>query len=758
MTEQLPNTSMNPELSGDVHPAQVIMRFLRAVRYRKGVMVVALVASGLLGGLYYATAPEIFASQANLLIIPPPNPLKDDVAAERLTRELMETLERVLTSEVVVESALKRLEPEYRKHLAGIPPDKQVTAVRDDLTVTSVRNANVLELAYRSTDPYASKEMLARLLEVFPEFMDESVQNTAVEIHKTLNEQKEKLKAEMEAKEEEKSLLLRQSGELVVSDDGVPVVIKGVITTHASWQAAKERRIAAESRFKTIQEAIARGDDLKQMLVVISESPGGSQFLDFIIGRRLPDSTAAARIVDRLVDDQASLEWMLRQLGENNSKVIELRSRIALFQDQLQRLRQMETAPLGNISPEELARKLLGRANLECQLAWSYEQSARQSYQEEDARVAKLNLPIAELADTERNLERIRNEYDGVLAQLGKIEISGGGLGMSVLQYPAAQLEPVSPRLKLTAFLSIVLGIGGGLGLVYLQELLDDHFRSPEELEARLGLRVLAVIRKLTPLMDRGMDAIHVHVRPTAAESEGFRTLRTTLGLAEDGAERLVVSSSEPGDGKTTIVGNLATVYAQSGKRTLLIDADMRRPGLTPLLNLKGSQGLSTILRDRAPIAEIVTENLQPSLIENLDVLPSGPRPGNPTELLAGERFSEFLSWAETQYDQILIDSPPTLVSDTAIIGRLVDGVLLTVRPEKNRRGVVIRAAESFPQLGIRVLGVVVNHLSSENDDDYYGYSYAYGYGYGHEEEPVEDNDDSERLIRPSRKDLMDAA
>ncbi len=204
------------------------------------------------------------------------------------------------------------------------------------------------------------------------------------------------------------------------------------------------------------------------------------------------------------------------------------------------------------------------------------------------------------------------------------------------------------------------------------------------------------------------------------------------MALTDGGIRRLVLSSSEPGDGKTTVSANLGMVFAQSGKRTLLIDADMRRPGLSALLDLRGQRGLSSVLRDSAALDESLQANLHVAVVPNLDVLASGPRPRNPAELLTGDRFSELVSWADENYDQILIDSPPAIVSDAAIIGRLTDGVVLVVRPEKNRRRTVLRAAEGLAALGTRVLGVVVNRLVDENREDYTGYGYGYGYGYSY--------------------------
>ena len=216
-------------------------------------------------------------------------------------------------------------------------------------------------------------------------------------------------------------------------------------------------------------------------------------------------------------------------------------------------------------------------------------------------------------------------------------------------------------------------------------------------------------------------------------ESEAFRTLRTTLAFSQENVGRITVTSSEPGDGKTTVLANLGVAYAQVGKRTLLIDGDLRRPGLTSRFGLRAQSGLSDILRSHESIGQMCLERIRPSGIDKLDVLPCGPRPSDPSELLSHERFSELLGWAETLYDQILVDSPPILAaSDVAIMGRLVDGVIVVVQPHKNHRRRVLRAVENLVSLGVPVVGVVVNAVESETKAGYYGYGGDYGYGYGY--------------------------
>jgi capsular exopolysaccharide synthesis family protein len=251
-------------------------------------------------------------------------------------------------------------------------------------------------------------------------------------------------------------------------------------------------------------------------------------------------------------------------------------------------------------------------------------------------------------------------------------------------------------------------------------------------MQAQLRAPALAMVRQLSTRNVSGVESLQMFSHPDAPESEAFRTMRTALSLSEHPAHRMVISSAEPGDGKTTVLANLAVSYAQTDKRTLLIDADLRRPGLTATLGFKGTGGLSTIIRATGDVAEIAASNIRASGIEGLDVLPSGPRPSNPAEMLSSPRFTDLLGWAETVYDRVLVDSPPALAaSDTAIVGRLVDGVILVVQPDKNRRRLVIRAAESLSLLKIRLLGVVINRIGPEKDGGYYGYGGGYDYDYG---------------------------
>lgn len=748
MTPDDSTSTRNDELAVEVHPLQAMLRFLRAVRYRKGVLLGLVAASVLLGALYYFTARRWYQAEASLLVLQTGGDAwSTNVAGERVAKDMIPTYKSMLSSEVVVREAISQLSPEHLADVEGVPREQWVEVFRRNLAVHTVRDTNILDIAYRSRDPAAAAAFVDQLLFAYLKFMDRLHKGTAGELLAILTKEKARLEEQLRAKEAEMLEVRRRAGELVIRDaqEGGSVVVQRVVRLNETLMAAHARRLEVQARLAAMQAAVAGGDEVQSYLAAMMDSAGREVLLPML--GIASHAESVWRMRQDLLESKARLEADLRVYGPAHRRVREAEERIRAAEAYLQ---SRHTAPLEQLREVDLRTMgpiLVQMAAQEVERAAAYEQAVAASYEEEKRQAIQLDRAKAELEIQELDLNHLRKFYDVVLDRIKTIDLSqeSGTMKASVLRRPEIPRGPVWPRPQLVLLLAVVLGVGAGLGAIYVQELLDDHFRSLEELQARLNLPALAMVGQLEPLGASGIGAVHVYAQPHANEIEAFRTLRTALVLGGDGVRSLVVSSSEPGDGKTTVVVNLAAVYAQSGKRTLLIDADLRRPGLTPLLRLRGPKGLSAVLRDEAPVAESAAQNLD-SVAENLDVLPAGPRISNPTELLASARMADLLSWADAHYDQVLIDSPPALVSDTAIIGRLVSGVLLVVRPEKNRRRVVIRAAEGFPALGINLLGVVVNGLAAEHREGYYGYGYGYSYGYGRDDESPENRDGQEPM------------
>jgi capsular exopolysaccharide synthesis family protein len=385
---------------------------------------------------------------------------------------------------------------------------------------------------------------------------------------------------------------------------------------------------------------------------------------------------------------------------------------------------------------------------------WEHENKLGRQYTQAEEEAVQLNDRMAELRMVEHDVTRLRNLHDTLLTKINNIDIGKdqSDLRVAVVSEPKASNRPVSPRLSLVGMMCLLGGMGVGVALVYVLDVLDDRFRSPEELQEQLRVPVLAMIRQLSVTEAGGLEAIQVHVAPESVESEAFRTLRTTLAFSGQDMERIAVTSTEPGDGKTTVIANLGVSCAHGGKRTLLIDCDLRRPGLTKLFEMRGRGGVSEILRSDGDIAAMCDERVQATGIEGLDILPCGPKPSNPAELLSDTRLSDLLAWAETHYDQILVDCPPILAaSDAAIVGRLTDSLILVVQPEKNHRRLVLRAVAGLAAIGVHIGGVVANKISTEKNASYYGYGgYGYGYGYGYGETHADDEAEKNRTDSPA--------
>ena len=213
------------------------------------------------------------------------------------------------------------------------------------------------------------------------------------------------------------------------------------------------------------------------------------------------------------------------------------------------------------------------------------------------------------------------------------------------------------------------------------------------------------------------------YVNPSSPVSEQYRTIRTNIQFASAVNQRLktlVVTSSSASEGKSTTAANLAVVFANSGQRVLLVDADLRKPTIYQTFHLGNSKGLSTVLSSE----ETILETAQKTTIENLSVLTSGPKPPNPSELLGTVRMNQVLEEAQNLYDIVIFDMPPVVaVTDAQIIASKTDGTLLVVRENVTQKEAITKAKDLLKMVNARILGVVYNGMEQSKDEDYYYYS-----------------------------------
>jgi succinoglycan biosynthesis transport protein ExoP len=281
--------------------------------------------------------------------------------------------------------------------------------------------------------------------------------------------------------------------------------------------------------------------------------------------------------------------------------------------------------------------------------------------------------------------------------------------------------DRASPKLALNVVLGFALGLVLGLGLAFAAAALDDTYKTSDEVRDALNLPVLGNIGRLPEAAQRnGIYQLVMLLFPRSAVAEAFRTMRTNVEFADvdSGLHSLLVTSASVGDGKSTVAANLALAFAQAGRRTILVDADLRQPSLHTYFDLSNTFGLTTLLRseviDTAQVVRVVDE-------PNLRVITSGPLPPNPAELLGSNRMRAIVGTLKSEADLVVFDSPPSAaVTDAAVLAGLVDGTIVVVAAGITRRHVARQLDESLTRVGGRVIGVVLNRIRSRDQDGSY--------------------------------------
>jgi capsular exopolysaccharide synthesis family protein len=484
------------------------------------------------------------------------------------------------------------------------------------------------------------------------------------------------------------------------------------------------RRQALEDRVKMLNDRqgqlLVRRADLGARVARVSKIGFGDDTfavpLDTILSSNLV-SGLKAKYVD--LKDQRSKEAV--QYGEKHPRIMALDAQ----------LNEMKSSLRGEIG--------------------TYIQTIRGDFEETVAGLkevenllARANTDLGELASlqVEYNVlaERKKDSdgvYDQVRTRFTEISLSAQVEMNNVRVHEMAVVpgQPIRPDLRLNMAIGLLAGILLGLGLAFLVEQLDTTVKERDEVESRTGAPCLGLVpsipgpkkrrsrRKDQTLADRDF---YVLQNPKSVVTEALNTIRTNLTyiLPDRKIRTVLVTSGSPWEGKSTVVIALGITQARFGSRTLLIDADMRRPRLHRAFGLTAETGLSSLLVGDGNIETAI----QKTDIPNLDVLPCGPVPPNPSELLKADRVQSLLAELGKHYDTIILDSPPVIpVSDPRILGGMVDGVVLVVKLGHTRVDTLVQVRRELAVVGAPLLGTVLNDLDIKRPG-YYGYQYGYGH------------------------------
>lgn len=593
------------------------------------------------------------------------------------------------------------------------PPDPrketaQIEGFLAALRVTPVPDTRLVEIRYSSPNPQLAANIVNTLVQTFIEENIRSKFDSTMQASDWLSKQLYDLQLKVETSEE-KILRYEKDNGMAGVDEKQNIITSKLDELNKELTVAESDRIEKQSQYEQ-----TLSDDAE-----------------------LLENADKDSLIGKLRSEEADLKMQYAQLtsqfDESYPKVIELKG-------QLQQLEK-------NIHAE--VKKMSARAATQYQAALHHEKLLRVAFEAQKEEANKLNEKAVDYNLLKRDYETNRKLYEELLEKLKQASVSAGLKSSNIRIVDAARVptSPSTPNIPRNIELSLLLGILGGVALAFVLEAMDTTVRTPEQAEIVSGLPSLGVIPLSLngsrpflngskpflsgrPFLIGGSPALSMelitHKRPQSQIAESFRSLRTSIllsGSFESRPKVLLITSALPKEGKSSTSVNLAIVLAQKGSRVLLVDGDMRRPSLHRVLGVSREVGLSSLLDGTAAEEKAI---LPAPDFPNLFVLPAGPSPSNPVELLDSDSLRKLLKTWRDQYDYVIIDSPPTLsLTDAVVISPETDAVIVVIRSGETTKDAVRRTRDTLLQVNARIIGIVMNAVDLSSPDLYYYYYYS---------------------------------
>lgn len=638
--------------------------------------------------------------------------------------EYYPTQYRLLQSRGLAERVVKNLrlaeDPEFNPGGAPLAGSSAGTATAGDddaalgalagrllggLEVVPIQGTQLVILNYRSQSPRLAAAIANGVAEAFIDWGIEKRSDAVGQASDVLEKQVAALTSEIAAKQRTLDELQRRTGLTNLSPE-TNVVSDRLSSLNQSYTRAKEERIGKESRYRELtrssDEAIAETLSGTQISGLRTELLKLRQEYDAKGKRFKPEWPEMVQLKGRLDKQQQALDEAIRETASKAREASYAEYQTALRTEQ------------GLSGAFEAARD----ASLEQNSAAAESTNLMNEIETKRQLLNELQRKQSEASVT----SRLKETRDSNVRIVDRAMVPGG---------------PFRPSLRRELSLGLMMGLLLGIGLVFLIEFLDRTVKDASELERLTGLPTLAVIPdsvehakgstgygygygaeaeardKKGRWLEKRIESessieLLPHTRPRLAISEAYRSLRTALLLSSAQELRVVtVTSAESGEGKTTTATNLAVVMAQlNNRRVLLVDGDLRKPRLYDIFKISNRLGLTNLLTGSAKLEEVV----QRTVVPNLFLIPAGPIPPNPAELLASERMRDFLDHMRQSFDFVVVDSPPSLaVTDATLIGSLVDGILLCFSAGKVPREEIRACCDRLVRAEVKVLGTVLN-------------------------------------------------
>lgn len=564
--------------------------------------------------------------------------------------------------------------------------------VSGGIVVAPVKNSKIVDVSYLSTNPEFATLIVNSVAKAYiDEILDMKMSASRYSLEwmtKKAEEEKTKLEKSERALQE-----YMRAHDIVTLQDRVAITPEKLSEFNTQLMRAETKRKEIESLYNQVLSVTKNLREAETLPAIASEPTVQS-------------------LRGQILKAEQNIEELTKKYGKKHPAMIKA-------EEELRVLRQKR---------EQEIRRVINSIRNEYELAKANESSLRRTLAGTKSEAQSLNEKFIEFGVLTREVETNRQLYDALIKKIKEQSVTEEiqTVNVWVVEKAEKPVSPVKPRKALNILLGIIVGLFGGVGLAFFFEYLDNTIKTPEDVENRIGVPVLGTV----PLMEKKGENIEeiVFKEPQNIFAESYKTIRTAILLssADRPPKNILITSMAMEEGKTVTSVNLAITIARLGYSVLLIDGDLRKPRVHSVFNLNNLSGLSTYLAGTT--SDIGTLLKSPAM--NLSVIPSGPVPPNPSELLGSNRMQELLEILSERFDMILWDSPPLMtVTDGLILSRILDGTIVVVRAGKTTydsvmRGLSYLRGKRADDSTSHLLGVVINGFDIRNSEYIYSQYY----------------------------------